>query len=275
MADALVWPGLVLLGVAVGAYGTLIGAGGGFLLVPLLLLLYPGDPPELLTSISLAAVFFNALSGTIAYLRQRRIDYLAANAFALATVPGAILGALAVGLFPRDLFDAVFGVVLLAVAVFLTIRPTARMVQRVHRRGEVTRRLTDAHGDTYFYSYNIAVGISFSVLVGFVSSLLGIGGGIIHVPLMVQALHFPAHIATATSHYVLTVSALTGTLVHVVNGSLDGGYLRAGALALGMVLGAQLGALLSLRIGGVAIIRLMAAALALIAVRLLVTAAWS
>lgn len=273
MPQLLEWPGLVLLGIAVGAYGTLIGAGGGFLLVPLLLVLYPGDPPELLTSISLAAVFFNAFSGTIAYVRQRRVDYLAANAFALATIPGAIAGALAVSLFPRRLFDGVFALVLLSVAVFLVVRPAARVVQRAHRRGEVTRMITDAHGDTFFYSYNIAAGVALSLVVGLVSSLLGIGGGVIHVPMMVRLLHFPAHIATATSQYVLTVTALTGTLVHLVNGELAGGYERAGALALGVVVGAQLGARLSLRIRSSTIVRLMAVALAAIAVRLLIVAA--
>ena len=95
MPDFLVWPGLVLLGLLVGAYGTMIGAGGGFILVPVLLLLYPDDSPELVTSISLGAVFFNAVSGSFAYIRQRRVDFLAGNAFAAATIPGAIAGAAA------------------------------------------------------------------------------------------------------------------------------------------------------------------------------------
>ena len=64
---------LIPLGFVVGAYGTLIGAGGGFLLVPVLLLLYPRETPETITSISLAVVFFNALSGSIAYARMKRI----------------------------------------------------------------------------------------------------------------------------------------------------------------------------------------------------------
>ena len=272
MPDALVWPGLILLGVAVGAYGTMIGAGGGFVLVPVLLLLYPGDPPELVTSISLAVVFFNALSGTTAYIRQRRVDYLAANAFALATVPGALAGAFAVSLFARRLFDGVFALVLLLAAAFLLLGPSGRVVQRRYRRGEVTRRITDALGDTYVYSYSLPLGVVLSLMVGFLSSLLGIGGGIIHVPAMVQLLRFPAHVATATSHYVLTVTALTGTLVHVLAGDLEGGYARTGALAAGVLIGAQLGARLSLRLGGLGIVRLLALALAAVAVRLLIEA---
>jgi hypothetical protein len=269
--DWLIWPGLVLLGVGVGAYGTMIGAGGGFVLVPLLLLLYPDDPPELITSISLAVVFCNALSGTAAYLHQRRVDLLAANAFAVATIPGAIGGALVVGLLPRDAFDVAFAVLLLLVSSFLIVRPAARIRQRSHRRGEVSRLLTDRSGDTYAYSYNLITGVVLSVAVGFLSSLLGIGGGIIHVPLMVQVLLFPAHVATATSHYVLMISALAGTLVHLVSGDLDGGYARTGALAIGVLAGAQVGARLSVLVRGPALIRLLAGALILVALRLLVT----
>jgi uncharacterized protein len=231
--EALVWPGLVLLGVLVGAYGTMIGAGGGFLLVPLLLLLYPDDPPELITSISLAVVFFNALSGTFAYLRQRRVDFLAANSFAIATIPGAVAGALVVSLLPRDVFNVIFAALLIGVSAFLLARPAARVVSSRRRRGLVSRTLTDAEGDTFRYSYNLWLGVVLSVSVGFLSSLFGIGGGIIHVPVMVQILVFPAHIATATSQYVLTITALTGTLVHVADGSLDGGYERTVALGTG------------------------------------------
>lgn len=57
-------------GFFIGGYGTLIVAGGGFVLVPLLLLLYPNESTETLTSISLAVVFFNALSGSVAYARE-------------------------------------------------------------------------------------------------------------------------------------------------------------------------------------------------------------
>jgi hypothetical protein len=79
----LLW--LVPLGFFTGGYGTLIGAGGGFILVPALLFIYPGEAPETITSISLAVVFFNALSGTLAYARsgshrfQSGIDFRAGN----------------------------------------------------------------------------------------------------------------------------------------------------------------------------------------------------
>ena len=63
--------------------------------------------------------------------------------------------------------------------------------------------LTDKEGITYEYSYKQSNGALISVLVGYISPLLGIGGGIIHVPAMVNWLKFPVHIATATSHFIL------------------------------------------------------------------------
>jgi uncharacterized membrane protein YfcA len=274
LPDWLVWPGLALLGVVVGAYGTMIGAGGGFVLVPLLLFLYPHDPPELITSISLAVVFFNVLSGSAAYARQKRVDFVAGNAFALVTIPGSIAGALVVGYVPRHVFDVILAMMLLVVSTFLTLRPAARVVQRSSRRGLVERELTDAEGFTYRYSYNVYLGAGLSVFVGFLSGLLGVGGGVIHVPIMVQVLLFPAHIATATSHYVLAISSLSATIVHIVSGDLDGGYSRTAALGVGVLVGAQVGARLSRLLQGSHLIRLLAVAMALVGVRLLITGLW-
>jgi uncharacterized membrane protein YfcA len=143
------------------------------------------------------------------------------------------------------------------------------VVERRSRRGEVRRTLTDAQGDTYVYSYNLVAGVVLSIVVGFAASLLGVGGGIIHVPAMIQLLHFPAHVATATSHYVLTFTALTGTLVHVASGDLEGGYTRAAALAVGVTAGAQVGARFSRHVGTRTLVRLLAIALAAVGLRLL------
>src|SRR5512143_28892 len=104
---------LGLIGLVVGAYGTLIGAGGGFVLMPILLLLYPNESPELLTAISLAVVFFNASSGTAAYARMKRVDYKSGIVFAIATIPGAILGAISTSYINRNLFNIVFGIIMM------------------------------------------------------------------------------------------------------------------------------------------------------------------
>jgi len=264
---------LALLGVAVGVFGTLVGAGGGFVLTPVLLVLYPDTSASTITAISLVVVFFNAVSGSLAYARQRRIDYRSGAPFAAATIPGSIIGAVVVGLVPRRLFDLLTAVLLAGAAVVLVLRRRDQH-QSVRRSAGVRRTITDRAGTTYEYTVNVRLGLLYSVAVGFVSSFLGIGGGILHVPLMVGALGFPVHVATATSHFVLANMALAGSITHIVTGAFSGGagIHRAAALSIGVIGGAQLGAWLSQRIPGTTIQRLLALALAGLSARLLIGA---
>ena len=80
------------LGLVIGAFGTLVGAGGGAVMVPVLLVLLPNETPANVTAISLAAVFFNAYSGTVSYMRMGRVDYRLGTLFTLASLPGAVCG---------------------------------------------------------------------------------------------------------------------------------------------------------------------------------------
>jgi uncharacterized membrane protein YfcA len=240
---------LTALGFVVGTYGTLIGAGGGFVLVPALLLLYPDESPEIITSISLAVVFFNALSGSWAYARMMRIDYKSGLLFA----------------------DAALGILMIAASIFLLFY-VSKKTGESKRNYHFVRNLVEKDGAAYTFSYNPIVGVGLSCFIGYLSSFLGIGGGIIHVPVLVHLLNFPVHIATATSHFILAIMALTGTIVHVVTGTFSHGIRRTVALAIGVLLGAQMGALLSNRVQGRWIIQGLAIALGFVGIRIFIMA---
>ncbi len=263
--------GLVLLGFAVGAFGTLIGAGGGFILMPVLLILYPGMSAEVLTAVSLAVVCLNATSGSVAYARMRRIDVRSGLIFAAAGIPGALLGAWLTAYIPRRFFDIVFGVLMLIFAVYLLVNKGAPHTS-VAKEGSAntTRRLVEADGTVHEFSFSLRLGIALSAGVGLVSSLLGIGGGIVHVPALARLLNYPVHVATATSHFILAFVALAGTIVHIATGAFaEGGVDRTLLLGFGVVFGAQLGAKLSRRVHGVWIIRSLAVALIFVGLRIL------
>ena len=271
---------LLPLGIFIGTFGTLVGAGGGFILVPILLLVYPTEDPELITGTSLAVVFFNALSGTWAYSRMKRIDYKSGIIFAAATIPGAILGALTTTYLPRHVFNLIFGITMIGAGIYLWVsarddyshihgRPTHLQEGDAPAKLSI-RDIVDANGIHYQYSYNPTAGIVLSLFVGYISSVLGVGGGFIHVPMLSRLLNFPIHIATATSHFVLSIMALTGTLVHVAHGLFARGLARIAMIAVGVVLGAQIGARLSTRVGGKWIIRGLALAMLFVGVRLIV-----
>ena len=266
----MLWALLGFIGIFVGAFGTLIGAAGGFLLVPILLFLYPQETPAIITSITLTVAFFNALSGSIAYGHLRRIDYRSGLLFSLAGVPGAIIGASITAFLSRGMFQTIFGAALLLAAAYLLVRPQTKYSPGAVRPGNTSRQIADAQGNVFNYSFSTVRGMAIAFAVGLISGLLGIGGGIIHVPALTQLLAFPTHIATATSHFLLAITTFAAVMVHIVSGTFTAGIRRAAVLSAGAVIGAQFGARLSQKVPATWIIRLLAIGLALVAVRLLI-----
>lgn len=264
----------VAFGIVVGAYGTLIGAGGGFIIVPVLLLVLKW-PHEQAVATSLCVVTANATSGTISYWRQGRVDFRTGIQFALATLPGAIIGSLTVSLLSGRVFDLIFGILLVVLSTYLMFRPE----RRSNNQGDTTkpegpkgwlwtvRSLTDARGENYKFGFSKGWGLVLSFGVGFMSSILGIGGGIIHVPALINLFSFPAHIATATSHFILAISAATGSTTQLIQGNVQ--IAPAIAMAIGAIGGAQVGGALSRRLTGRWIVRGLALALVIVGLRLM------
>ena len=231
--------------------------------------MYPDDAPEKITSITLVVAFCNALSGSIAYGRLRRIDLRSGLLFSLAAIPGSIIGATITFYLSRGLFQIIFGIVLLLAAIYLLFRPTRRDNTGMIK-GDWTRQMTDRYGNTVIYSYRRSAGIAIAFFIGIISGLLGIGGGIIHVPVLTLVLGFPVHIATATSQFVVSTTTFAASITHFVAGNLTSAIGETLVLSVGAVIGAQIGARFSHRVPGKVIIRLLAVALAIVAIRLLI-----
>ncbi len=200
---------------------------------------------------------------------MKRIDYRAGGLFAAATVPGAILGALATSALKRQAFDIILAVTIIGIAVFILIASgKGRLIDPEDGHGGDGPGSGQGHAGRV--AYNRWLGIGISAVVGFVSSLLGIGGGIIHVPALVFLLKFPVHVATATSHFVLAISAAIGTATHLAQGAFNnGGARRTIALAVGVIIGAQVGARLSKHAPNRAIMRCLAVALIVVGIRII------
>ncbi len=263
---------LVLLGLGVGVFGAIAGAGGGFILVPVLLVAYPDRDPATVTAISLAVVFANAASGSAAYAWQRRIDYRSGLWWALAAIPGALGGALLVSVIPRNVFAVVFAAVSAGVATHLIAgRPLSGYREPISGRGAVSRRIRDRRGQNFIYTFRLWQGLAIAGGMGFATGLLGAGGGVLQVPLMTIILRFPVHIATATSQFAYALVALEAATARLLTGGLqlEQDLTMAGLIAAGAIAGAQAGARLALRVRGAVILRALATVLPLVAAWLL------
>jgi uncharacterized membrane protein YfcA len=262
---------LVPLGLVAGAYGTIIGAGGGFVLVPALLLLFQDKPADQLTSISLTVVLIAGVSASVAYARQRRIDYVAASLMGVAAIPSAALGAFAIHLLPRPVFDVVFGVLLLGVGA-LAVHHREAFVDRdlPPGPGVLHREISGADATTYRFAFRVRDAAALSSSVAFFSSLLGIGGGVVRMPAMTGILSIPMPVAVPTSTLIGVFISGTAVIVHVIDGHLTGGNAAiALLLAPGALAGAQLGAFLSPHLATNTVTRLLVVALVLVGVHLI------
>ena len=253
----------LLLGLGVGVFGSLVGIGGGLICVPVFIffMLQGGIYPYFstaaqVTGTSLVIVLANAVSGAWAYIRQKRVFFHAAIPFALATLPGAFLGSWLVDGFSVEMLNLYYGLFIGCMALLMYWNAT-------HARLE---NLLEIPPD---FTYNRGLGIMASMGVGFLSSIFGVGGGIIHVPLMIYVLNFPVHIATATSCFILAVSALGGTVTHVLLNHVV--WLPALCISIGAALGAQIGARISRKTRSKTILMLLALAMLCVSVRLIMS----
>jgi uncharacterized membrane protein YfcA len=262
---------LALLGVVVGTYGTLVGVGGGFLVVPLLLIIYK-LPPVAAAATSLAVVLLNAASGSVTYVRRGRVDVRTGLLLAAATVPGAFfIGPELAERIPERAFKIGFGIFLLVMATVLFSRPE-RQSSASHARPRVGlwrihRTFRDGAGAVIDYEFDMVLAVVLSFAVGILSSMLGIGGGIVHVPALIHLMAFPVHVATATSQFVLAFTAAAGVSKYALGGHVV--WPLAAAVGAGVIVGAQVGARVSHRMKGGRIIRLLVLAIVVLAIRLI------
>lgn len=272
--------GLIALGLFAGGYGSMVGLGGGFLLVPAFLLLHYDS--RIAAGTSIFVVLLNAASGSVQYLRQRRIDVRSAIVFAIAGIPGAWLGAAIDQVIPQRVFLFVFAAVLAFAAIRLLTTSKfahAELSAEAHRddeprpglvddasRGIITRDFHDRQGIRHTYRFNLAEGVMISIGAGFIASSLGVGGGLVQVPAMIYLFGFPPHIAIATSTLVIALTAFFGTASHALYG--DVAWAPALLVGIGAVLGAQIGARLAKRVPEKPLLRLLGLAVIVTAAKL-------
>ncbi len=217
---------LIPLGFAAGVLGSMIGLGGGIIIVPILT--FFGFSPTLAASNSLFAAFSNAVASTISYSKQKRIEFSLGIKLGLLTIPGTILGAYVSSNVTPEIFKILFGFVLIASAGYIFLRKKIE-----NREINLSKQMMI-----------FAIGASF--FAGIISAFFGIGGGIIFVPLMVVGMGMAMKKAAPTSQLILLFASLSGVIVHTILGHSD--FLQAGLLAIGSFAGGLVGARLSVDI---------------------------
>jgi len=217
---------LIPLGFAAGLLGSIIGLGGGIIIVPVLT--FFGFSPALAASNSIFAVFSNAIASSISYAKQRRIEYSIGLKLGLLSIPGTIVGAFVSSEITPSIFKILFALILISASIYIFSK----------------RKIEQKNYNLSKQIMILAIGASF--FAGIISGLFGIGGGIIFVPLMVVAMGLSMKNAAPTSQFILLFASASALVTHTILGHPD--FYQALLLAIGAFVGGLVGARLSLEI---------------------------
>lgn len=253
---------LAIFAVAVlaGLVGSLLGLGGGIIIVPALTLLFGYDIRTAVAA-SAVAVIATSTGAAVAYLRDRITNTRIAMLLEVGTTAGALSGALIAGLVAPQYLFLLFGLLMFYSAYSMfrarkTELPEGVVPDRLSERLRLRGSYYDqALGRTVRYeATGTLTGLGLMYLSGSLAGLLGIGGGAFKVLAMDQVMKLPIKVSTATSNFMIGVTAAASASVYFVRGDVD--PMVAGPVALGVLAGAMFGARWMVKLKGSTIRRL-------------------
>ncbi len=264
---------LYLTAVGAGAFGALLGLGGGVVLVPALTLAFHLDIHYAIGA-SIVSVVATSSGAAATYIKEHLADMRLGMFLEAATTTGALLGAFIAGLITGPALFFIFALVLLYSAGmmfrkrFLPVAPPAppnALSERLRMHG---RYYDPATRQTVAYHVTgLPFGFALSMVAGGVSGLLGIGGGALKVPAMDLVMRVPLKVATATSNFMIGVTAAASAGVYFARGDIN--PFIAAPVAMGVLSGTMIGTRLMTRLRSEGLRLLFAIVLVIVAVQML------
>lgn len=249
---------LFIIGIIAGGYGTIVGAGGGFIFVPALLIILNMNPLVAAAS-GLVIVLINSLSSVLGYAKLKKINYKIAMFIGISAMPGSLLGVWLLEAYSSQFFYVIFATILVGLGIFLFIKNATWQGQNLFNKDktELPNKKKPIK-DIWL--------IPLGMIMGVLSSYLGIGGGWLLVPILIYVFKIPTHLATATSLLSLCIYSFVGVLPQLYYGNIDWMTVLFGGA--GVILGANIGLALSQRLSGKIILQMLSILLIIIGIRM-------
>jgi hypothetical protein len=234
-----------LVSIGAGLLGSILGLGGGIIVIPALTL-GMGINIRYAIGASIVSVIATSSGAAAAYVREHLANIRLAMFLEVATTAGAIGGAFLAGIIPGLWLQRIFGVLMAYVAVMMIIqqRRTTSLAPRPDPLADRLRLHASYHdpqreADVSYRVTRSRMGLAFSTLAGAISGMLGVGGGVLKVPVMTLAMNVPIKAATATSNFMIGVTAAASAGVYFLRGEVD--PFIAAPVVLGITIGATMG----------------------------------
>lgn len=265
---------LAVVGFVGGAFGSMVGLGGGVFIIPALAL-FLDVPIHSAIAASLVAVVATSTTAAAAYVRDDLSNMRLGMTMETMTVTGAFLGGLAGTALSKGVLSGVFGGIMIVVALYMGLhRDNVKVSPPVcEDLGLLGASYCDRNLNTSvrYRVRRLPMGMAASFVAGGVSGLLGVGGGFLKVPTMVLAMGVPVRAAVSTSSFMIGVTACAGAAVYFARGLVD--PVITVPVVLGVIVGAYLGSKLAVRIRSSVLAVTLAVVLFALSVQMILAAA--
>ncbi len=228
---------LFLSGLGAGAFGGLLGLGGGILIVPILTLGF-GLPLHAAVGTSLVCVIATSAGAAAVNVTAGRADVRLGMLLAAGTVVGALTGGVVAGFLPERGLAGLFAALMIYTGISMGRQLVRPARQSAAQDGPVDPSAPDGPDAPAYRGRHVLPGVGLSVVAGNVSGLLGVGGGAVMVPLMHLLMRAPLGVAAATSNFMIGMTAAAGAYAYLFRGDIDPRF--AAPMVLGVVAGSSL-----------------------------------
>lgn len=235
---------LILIGGLSAILGSIVGIGGGIIIVPTLIYLgvennlLEGITPQIAIGTSSVILIVTGLTSTLGYLKTKQVDVKNGSIFLFGLLPGSLIGALLSRYLTLESFNLYFGIFLIIVSILLIIRNKIKPF-KIFDKPKYERSYVDGTGKKYHYNVPPLVAFIATLFIGTLTGLFGIGGGALMTPLMLIVFRFPPHVAVGTSMMMIFFTSIMSSAGHIVQGHVAWSY--AIVLVIASYFGAKLG----------------------------------
>ncbi|WP_418791707.1 sulfite exporter TauE/SafE family protein [Phosphitispora sp. TUW77] len=235
---------LFITGLFAGSFGSLLGLGGGVIVIPVLSILF-GLPIHTAIGISLVGVIATSTGAAVVYIRDRKVNIKLGMTLELGSTVGAVAGAVVAGYIGAKVLYFLFAGMVVYNAYSMYRQEDKNYSREGHAAAHDGYPTVYREGTGYVVKY-VPLGVLLSSLAGVTSGLLGVGGGLIKIPVMYLLMGVPLKEAAATSNFMIGVTASASAIIYYLNGNID--VVAAVPVALGVFGGAAIGTRINERI---------------------------
>ncbi len=245
--EALILAGLLLTGSTAGILGALFGLGGGFIFVPVLMLAFGLAPTEAV-AVSLIGIIAGSVGASTVFVDKGLSNIRLGLLMEITTAAGAILGAIVAGFLEEWALMCIFSAIVLYSALRMIMNPEKVIPPSEDSDSRFSFEYKDeAAGENVKYEVdNVRGGMALCTVAGMISSMTGVGGGAVKVPLMNIYMHVPIKAASPTSSYMIGITAFSGAITYFLSGQVLLEY--AAGIAIGAFAGSVVGTSLARRL---------------------------